>query len=232
MKFFSAALLVLPFALQAQQVQNVKAVQTNEEVIVIYDLVDTKPVYVSLYYSKDGGTTFSPELRQVSGDVKANVKPGAGKKITWNAAKELVVYDGDLVFKVEANSKKIGYPKAFADEFFSLEATKAYFDGNNLKVEFLVTNISDRAVLRAFLPRDGALLLDEQGGIFEKPDVRIIGITFDSNSIEFSKDAPFKGIAIIKNVNPEMNIVSLLKISFEWDFTRHNYSVKNIPITK
>jgi hypothetical protein len=232
MKFFSAILLALPFAMQAQQVQNVKAVQTNEEVIVTYDLNDTKPVYVSLYYSKDGGTTFSPELRQVSGDVKANVKPGVSKKINWNAGKELVAFDGDLVFKVEANSKRIAYPKPVADEFFLVQVVNSYFEGNLLKVEFSVTNISDKPIINAYLPLDGALLLDEQGGLFDKPDVRIIGTTFNNNFIEFSKDAPFKGIATIKNADPEMNLVSLLKICLIWDYVRHLYSVKNIPISK
>lgn len=227
MKFLSATFLALPFAVQAQQVQNVKAVQTNDEVIVTYDLTDTKPVYVSLYYSKDGGTTFSPELRQVTGDVKANVKPSAGKKITWNAAKELVVFDGDLVFKVEANSKKIAYPKPVADEFFSFEVTNAFFEGSSLKIEFIVTNISQDPIQSTSFVKDNSVVLDDQSTALVISQMKLTNKSQHEN-IDFAKDAPYKGFVIINDVKSDISMLALMKLYFG----HRNYYVKNIPITK
>ncbi len=213
MRTLIVALFLSPFFSQAQQVQNVKAVQTNEDVIVTYDLADTKPVYVSLYYSKDGGNTFSPELKQVVGDVKANVKPGPNKKISWSAGKELVVFDGDLVFKVEANSKKIAYPKPFTDNYFSVEATNAYFEGANLKIEFKITNVSDSSIVRAQLKKEGTLILDDQGGIITDFDLTISGKSYDQ-TIEYAAGAGYKGVVTIKKVNPDISLISLLKLNF------------------
>lgn len=227
MKFFSAALFALPFAVQAQQVQNVKAEQTNDEVIVTYDLVDTKPAYVSLYYSKDGGTTFSPELRQVNGDVKANVKPGAGKKITWNAAKELVVFDGDLVFKVEANSKKASLPKAVVGERFSVELTNVFFEGSGLKVEFIVTNISPDPILKSYFAKDYSKIQDDQS---TESAITQMKVTNKSSyqEIEFVKDAPYKGYLQVSDVRQDMTFVSLLKLKIGGQ----DFYFKNLPISK
>ncbi len=227
MKFFSATLLALPFALQAQQVQNVKAVQANEEVIVTYDLADTKPVYVSLYYSKDGGTTFSPELRQVSGDVKANVKAGVSKKINWNAAKELVAFDGDLVFKVEANSKKASLPKAVVGERFSVELTNVFLEGSSLKIEFIVTNISPDPILNSTFSKGGSTILDDQSTELAITQMKITNKS-SNETIEFVKDMPYKGFLQIGDVRPDMAFIGLLKLYLGYK----DFYFKNIPIIK
>ena len=211
MKFVLVLSMLLPIATFSQQVQNVKASQTNDDVVVSYDLVDTKPAYVSLYYSKDGGVTFSPELRQVAGDVKDKVRPGTNKKISWAVAKELAVFDGDMIFKVEAARKKIGYPKPDADGYFSVEGTNAYFEGPNLKIEFIVTNISKGATLKAQLK--AAFILDDQGSYIKEGTVTIANLGYDV-TVEYAKDVGYKGVAIIKNANQEMTIVSLLKLNF------------------
>jgi hypothetical protein len=227
MKFFSATLLALPFALQAQQVQNVKAVQTNEEVIVTYDLTDTKPVYVSLFYSKDGCTTFSPELRQVSGDVKANVKPGVSKKINWNAGKELVVFDGDLVFKVEANSKKANLPKAVVGERFSVELTNVFFEGSGLKIEFIVTNISPEPILNSYFSKGSSSILDDQSTELAITQMKTTNKS-SGETIEFVKDTPYKGFLLIGDVRSDMSFVGLVKLSVG----NREFYFKNIPISK
>jgi hypothetical protein len=227
MKFLSATLLALPFALQAQQVQNVKAVQANEEVIVTYDLADTKPVYVSLYYSKDGGTTFSPELRQVNGDVKANIKPGVSKKINWNAAKELVVFDGDLVFKVEANSKKANYPKAIAGEHFSVEVTDVFFEGSGLKVEFIVTNISPDPIIKAYFSKSCSAILDDQSTKLAITQMKLTNVS-EITRIDFAKDSPYKGFLLTSDVRSDMAYVGLVKLCLGGK----DFYFKNVPIAK
>ena len=232
MKFVLVLSMLLPIATFSQQVQNVKASQINDDVVVSYDLVDTKPAYVSLYYSKDGGVSFSQELRQVAGDVKANVKPGTNKKISWSVAKELVVFEGDMIFKVEAASKKIGYPKSVSDEFLSVELTNAFYEGSNLKVEFKVTNISELPVIGAYLRKEGTMILDDQGGAFDSPEIKIANKSYTDGEIEFSKDAGYKGVAILKNVNMDMSVLTLLKLNFQIKYNIHPYSVRNIPINK
>ncbi len=227
MKFIFTFFILLPITSEAQQVQNVKAFQTSEEVIVTYDLADTKPVYVSLYYSKDGGTTFSPELRQVSGDVKANVKPGANKKINWNAGKELIVFDGDLVFKVEANSKKAIYPKPVADDLFSVEITNAFFEGTSLKIEFTVTNISQDLIQRYSFSKDNSMVLDDQSTALTISQMKLTNKT-QHESIDFAKDAPYKGYVIINDVKLDISILALMKLTLGF----RNYYVKDIPINK
>jgi uncharacterized protein YdhG (YjbR/CyaY superfamily) len=226
MRTLIAALFLLPFFSQAQQVQNVKAIQTNEDVIVTYDLADTKPVYVSLHYSKDGGTTFSPELRQVSGDVKANVKPGANKKISWNAGKELVVFDGDLVFKVEANSKRAIYPKPVADNLFSVEITNAFFEGTSLKIEFTVTNISQDPIKTISFSKDNSMVLDDQSTALTISQMKLTNKS-QYESIDFAKDAPYKGFVLLNDVKQDLSVLALVKLSID-----NNYYFKNIPITR
>jgi hypothetical protein len=232
MKYTLSIFLPLLYSITfAQSVQNVRVSQTNEDVFVTYDLVDTKPSYISLYFSKDGGTTFSQELRQVGGDIKTGVKPGTNKKINWNAGKELGVFDGEMIFKVEASSKKIGFPKPVSDEFFSVEVTNAFFEGSDLKVEFKVTNISDKPVIYATLSQSGTMMLDDQGNTFESPDIRIVNKKYHQQ-IEFSKDTAYKGFSLVKNANPELSIISLLKINLEFSNWSYSYSIRNIPINQ
>ena len=96
-------LIVSSFRIYAQQIQNVKATQQGSKVLVTYDLSDQsgRPYYVKLLMSKDGGVTFGDELKFVTGDVR-NTKAGMGKKILWDAAKEISYFDGDAVFRGEA----------------------------------------------------------------------------------------------------------------------------------
>lgn len=231
MKFVLVLSMLLPMATFSQQVQNVKASQINDDVVVSYDLVDTKPAYVSLYYSKDGGVSFSQELRQVAGDVKANVKPGTNKKISWSVGKELVVFDGDMIFKVEAASKKIGFPKPVSDEYFSIEVINAFFEGSNVKIELKVTNISQKPVMSAHFSKSGTLVLDDQGSAFDSPEIMIANKSY-SEYIEFSKDVAYKGVVILKNVNMDMSVITLLKLNFQIIYDIRHYSIRNIPISK
>jgi hypothetical protein len=198
----------------------------------------------------------------VAGDIKDKVRPGTNKKISWAVAKELAVFDGDMVFKVEAARKKMGYPKPDADGYFSVEATNAYFEGSNLKIEFKITNISKAGTLKAQFKKEGTMILDDQGGLISGADITIANKSYDL-TIEFANEAGYKGIAVIKNASQEMTIISLLKLNFYIgkyenpviDFTRtwqenlnqemygnenskksvydmRSYSIKNIPISK
>ncbi len=92
---------------QTLSVSNVKATQAGGIGNITYDLQAPagKTHYVGLYYSTDGGSSFSDELVYVNGDVKSNVVAGIGKKISWNSNKELGSLSGNVVFKVVAEGK-------------------------------------------------------------------------------------------------------------------------------
>jgi formylglycine-generating enzyme required for sulfatase activity len=58
---------------------------------ITYDLetVGDLPVWVSLFLSTNGGTSYPNLCRTVTGDVGAGVLPGSGKHIVWNAGTDL-----------------------------------------------------------------------------------------------------------------------------------------------
>lgn len=74
----------------------------GEKIIVHYTLEDANPVHeyqVSLFSSKDN---FAAPLTKVAGDVGAEIKPGADRKIEWSIVQELAGYKGDMSLEVRA----------------------------------------------------------------------------------------------------------------------------------
>lgn len=71
-----------------------------DKVIVTYDLEDNNPnnqYFLNLYTSKDN---FGTALKNVTGDVGPDVKPGTGKKIEWSIMQEYGNYKGKLSLEV------------------------------------------------------------------------------------------------------------------------------------
>jgi hypothetical protein len=90
----------------AQQINNVHFEQNGKTIVVTYDLREIKKrqtAAISLYYSQDGGNTWSSRLHQVSGDVGKNIAAGTNKKITWNALLECAHLTGEVKFQVKAD---------------------------------------------------------------------------------------------------------------------------------
>jgi hypothetical protein len=141
--------LWLPVA--AQSVQNVNGVQAGDNVLVTYDLIDNgaREFYVRLLYSKDGGISFSNELRNVSGDVKGNVKSGTNKKIIWDARQEVGTLAGDVVFKVEALSKAGAAAGLSAqNRCLKVDINEVKAEGyNRVRVEYTVTPINGNSTI-------------------------------------------------------------------------------------
>lgn len=72
----------------------------GEKITVTYDLEDSNPTnnyLLNLYTSRDN---FAVAVKNVSGDVGLEVKPGAGKKITWNVVQEYGAFKGKLSLEV------------------------------------------------------------------------------------------------------------------------------------
>ena len=93
--------LILPLFLFAQTATNVIAKQVGNTVEVTYDL--DQPAQVTLLLSCDGGATYSPTPKALTGDVGDNVLPGH-KKIVWNLLQEASEWDIEQArFKVVAS---------------------------------------------------------------------------------------------------------------------------------
>ena len=98
---------------QDVEVKNVIAAQNFDDIIVTYDLLsenESQTYTVKLYCSTNGGEVFGDPLRNTKGDVGFNIKPGEGKRITWDVLEELnqFVYD-DVVFKVTVRANTSGF---------------------------------------------------------------------------------------------------------------------------
>lgn len=86
----------------AQSIQNVQAGLSGSTVIITYDLIASdkdQKFDVEIKSSKDN---FVSPLKEVTGDVGTNQTAGTGKKIIWNARKELGQFKGDISFEVTA----------------------------------------------------------------------------------------------------------------------------------
>jgi uncharacterized protein (TIGR02145 family) len=106
MKKMLILLLSLSFSAfaQSQVIKNVLAQQSNNAIIVNYELSsqNTSDNYtIQLLVSLNGGHSWSQPLSNVSGDVGQNVQPGINKQIIWNVLDERQELVGkDIQFKI------------------------------------------------------------------------------------------------------------------------------------
>jgi len=56
---------------------------------------------ISIYVSRDGGSSFIGPLKEVTGDVGQNIKRGS-KTVTWDVIKEMPMVEETLIFDVRA----------------------------------------------------------------------------------------------------------------------------------
>lgn len=88
MKIFLTAILLVTTSMLYGQVtiQNVDFKQKGDKIYISYDIQGQRNVVLDVYYSLNDGSTWHGLVNHISGDVK-NVRPGAGKQITWNVLK-------------------------------------------------------------------------------------------------------------------------------------------------
>jgi hypothetical protein len=146
----------------SQSISNVTASQQGNNALITYDLNGPAGAsyYVKLSYSTDGGQTFGNELTQVTGDVKAGVKTGIGKKITWAADKEVNYLNSSVVFKVEAESRKAS-AKPITIENVTVEIIQAKRNGEQLTIEFLVTQNREKEIQEISLKRECLVVMQD-----------------------------------------------------------------------
>lgn len=126
-----SAFLVLVGTFAAAQTLVIKKVElVLDKVIVTYDLEDSNPnneYLINLYASKDN---FATALKNVSGDVGGEVKPGVGKRITWEIMKEYGAYKGKLSLEVKG---KVYVPVARLQNF---DINRSYKRGTNYSLSW------------------------------------------------------------------------------------------------
>src|SRR5690349_21166356 len=124
MKTNLTAILALSAFVAAAQTVTIKRVElVMDKVVVTYDLEDSNPnneYLLNLYTSKDN---FATALKNVSGDIGAEVKPGAGKRVEWAIMEEYGNYKGKLALEVRG---RVFVPVARLQNF---DAKKSYKRG-------------------------------------------------------------------------------------------------------
>lgn len=85
----------------AQKVSINKVDLEGEKIIVFYDLEDANTNHeylLNLYSSNDN---FTEPLKNVTGDVGVEVKPGTNKRIEWNVRQEYGGYKGRIALEIK-----------------------------------------------------------------------------------------------------------------------------------
>jgi len=106
---FIVFLIMALFSLNSygQEITNVRITQEGKTIVVLYDLAGKPGNYdVSLFYTIDDGKTWTEPLKYVTGDVGGQM-PGTNKKVTWNAAAEKGQFEGNIQFKLYAQSANL-----------------------------------------------------------------------------------------------------------------------------
>lgn len=93
---------LVSFQLYAQHVSDVSFFQEGDMVHIRYRLVTHGKADVSVYMSDDGGRTFGPALKYVSGDVGIGVTSGYNHIIWDPLAERDGVYGDEIVFRIVA----------------------------------------------------------------------------------------------------------------------------------
>ena len=94
----------LSIAVFAQKVSNIEATVSEDKILISYSVKGLKfneSLNVSLYVSRDGGSTYQGPLKEVSGDIGDGIKEG-NHKIYWDALKEMPFTDEELIFDVRS----------------------------------------------------------------------------------------------------------------------------------
>ena len=102
---------LLPEAWAVEEgVRNVSFQVQGQKVHVSYDLAGEGVYTVHLRLLEDEGRTLTVQPRSVSGDVGKEVRSGKGKKIVWDALKDVESLKGDdFIFEVTvAGPRRIG----------------------------------------------------------------------------------------------------------------------------
>lgn len=131
---------VIPAA--AQEFVNLSAKQLGEKVNLEYAITGEslgQLFNITPYYSLDAGKTFLP-MKSVSGNVGANVPGGRNQIIIWDVLKDLPELDGDVMFKLTADTKTtVPTQDEVGKMNFKIESLH-HLNGNLVELQLTITN--------------------------------------------------------------------------------------------
>lgn len=231
MKPLIFCLLFLVFTpLFAQKVENVRGEQADKKAVITYDLINTDTLthYVSLYYSTDGGRTFSTELKRTSGDVKSNIRPGTQKKITWDIEKELGFLQSDVVFKVVAEVKEIKWEQLYLSGFgngYRVEVSDSRFEDGDLLITGKITSVYKNE--KNAVSKQCTAITSESNLTFTNPEGKVGNVGLGEQSL-FVTGAAIPLRLTFKDVDSNMTSLTLTVCIGDTKIIK----VKNIPLRK
>jgi uncharacterized protein (TIGR02145 family) len=90
-----------------QEINDIKARQNGEKIIISYNLIDNSGKYnIDLYFTTNGGNIWEGPLQSVSGEVGTGITPGYNKKITWDVLRDKGYLVSDQVqFEIRAEKQ-------------------------------------------------------------------------------------------------------------------------------
>jgi len=137
-----ALLLINVISAAAQDFKNLSAKPLGEKVNIEYAITGENigQVFdVIPYYSLDAGKTFLP-MKSVSGNIGANVPGGRNQIIIWDVLKDLKELDGDVMFKLTADTKStIPTQDEIGKVNFRIESLH-HLIGNKVELLLTITN--------------------------------------------------------------------------------------------
>lgn len=213
----------------SQTIANVTSSQQGNSAVISYDLNGLlgSSYYVKLYYSTDGGQNFSNELLQVTGDVKGGVKTGTAKKIVWAAEREVNFLNGQVIFKVEAESRR-STAKPVTVNNITVEVVSAKRNGEDVLIEFTVTQNTEDEVEEIALLKESKLN-SQDGRQFEPVSGKFGTKTmndYGAYNVQCPKGIPTKGILTFRTENSDL-VIPAVTIRL---YPKGNFVVRNIPI--
>jgi len=104
-RFLRFGILILLISVEgfSQQIENLKPRVVNNNIEVTFDLIDDadgKTYDLQLFSSFDNYTN---ALSMVRGDIGNEVVPGRGKKVMWEAKREIGDFKGDIYLEIRAS---------------------------------------------------------------------------------------------------------------------------------
>jgi hypothetical protein len=126
----------------AQEFVNINTKQLGEKINLEYAISGEslgQIFNVTPYYSLDAGKTFQP-IKSATGNLGPNVPGGTNQIIIWDVLKDLGELDGDVMFKLTADTKTtLPTQEEFRQVNFKIESFH-HIQGTRMELVLTITN--------------------------------------------------------------------------------------------
>ncbi|NJK97505.1 MAG: hypothetical protein HC905_23690 [Bacteroidales bacterium] len=231
---FVSFIIMHPYSF-CQEISNIQVTQQGDKVIITYDLNDANNglYYIKVYLSKDSYGNFNKELLYISGDVK-DTKAGIGKKIVWEAKREIGFYNGSAQFKLEAISRTAPMPAPLTGDCVQLEITDVKNEASQLKIFFTIK--ATKANAKINIRNDNSYVFDSNGNKYMSSTDVLGNISDDYKDLvtglSIQGYISYIGVPEDETLIPEANIKIYSSGECDDSWSGDDFSFKNLPIQK